>query len=169
MSHTAMSAKTATTAASKTTNTAISQTQFHNSCWSQMSRHNKRNAVYLNPWWPKPKTATGTIFQPMTAAATTATSKSPQQLLLPQFRPCIEWLEKREGGEQWETTINKTATISTTPWAARKRKRRWLTESAAISGDEFFRCILRIYEPNHNICFMTFACNLKVILCKFPT
>jgi len=29
--------------------------------------------------------------------------------------------------------------------------------------------LCRFYEPNHNICFMTFACNLKVILRKFPT
>eukprot|EP00957_Ditylum_brightwellii_P011499 869479-Ditylum_brightwellii.AAC.1 len=46
-------------------------------------------------------------------------SPNPRQPPLPRFGPCVEWFEKQErGGMVSRTTINKTATISTTLWAA---------------------------------------------------
>ena len=129
-------------------------------CCGQTQCHQKKDAISSNPQQPEHETVKMPFFTP-----------PPSRINNRHIQSTTTWAfwEKRGGESSEKTTINKAARKSTAPWAARKRKRRWLTESAAISGDEFFCSIWRIYEPNHNFCFMTFACNLKVILCKFPT
>ena len=96
---------------------------------------------------------------------------NPRQPPQPQFRTCFKMVWERKKGESGESNNNQQNGEKKALHHGQRKKESGgdLPWRPPFRGKFIFGVICRFYEPTHNICFMTFACNLKVILGKFPT
>jgi hypothetical protein len=89
----------------------------------------------------------------------------------PNYEPAFKWFERERKGGSGESNNNQQNGEKKDLHHGQHKKESGgdLPRRPPFRGIFVLGWVCRFYEPNHNICFMTFACNLKVILRKFPT